>query len=136
MPEWVDGLQGTLARSWRPGYNSREVPVAIVDCWLAEVKAMGVRSIICLATDDQLAYYRDVPPGLPNYCREHGFTVAHRPVIDPAHDPERGQHDLREALAEIFELFSTLPKPVLIHCSPGTDRTGAAVNYVVEHTDA
>jgi len=52
---------------------------AEVDEWIGEVKAFGVRSIICLLAHDQLKWYADVPEGLISYYRAVGFTVAHVP---------------------------------------------------------
>jgi protein tyrosine/serine phosphatase len=36
-------------------------------------------------------------------------------------------------LAMIQKTFTKLPKPWLIHCSAGIDRTGAAVEFVRNH---
>jgi hypothetical protein len=60
MPTWV--IEGNLARDRRPGYSGergRVVPQAEVHAWVAETKAFGIRSIICLLAEDQLHL---VPP--------------------------------------------------------------------------
>ena len=48
MPTWV--IPQTLARSSRPGYSGergRLVSITEVDAWLTEVRAFGIRSIMC-----------------------------------------------------------------------------------------
>lgn len=131
MPEWVDGTQRQLARSSRPGYCGRDVAQAVVDEWLSAVLGMGIRSIICLLTEEQLAYYGDVPSGLLDYCRSHGLAVKHHPITDPAHDPA-GWEELEAPMEDLMHRLQELPKPVLVHCSAGRDRTGYVVKYLVE----
>ena len=65
-PEWV--LTGELAKSPRPGYPNRAgVSREVVDEWIKEVKDMGIRSIICFLSDDQLPVYSGLPSGLIQY---------------------------------------------------------------------
>ena len=55
MPAWV--IPQALARSCRPGYSGergRLVSIAEVDAWIAEVRALGIKSIVCLLAGDQL----------------------------------------------------------------------------------
>ena len=77
-PECV--LPELLAKSSRPGYPKKEgISKEVVDEWIEDVRAMGVRSIICFLSDHQLAFYSDLPSGLIQYYRDAGFDVAHIP---------------------------------------------------------
>jgi protein-tyrosine phosphatase len=128
--KWVE--RGKLARSSRPGYPSDSVDRRTVNRWIDEVQAEEVKSIICLLSDDQLPYYKELPGGLVSYYRDQGFYVRHIPIHDPAHMPE-GEQELENSLDEILQAYQELPKPVLIHCSAGVDRTGRAVEYLEQH---
>jgi protein-tyrosine phosphatase len=130
MTTWVAGFENSLARSKRPGYPSQNVSVNDVDKWIEQVKGMGVQSIICLLTNHQLSYYAQLPKGLLDYYRKRNFRVEHIPITDPAEDPVLGQQELNDNLEPVYRAYLLLPKPVLIHCSAGIDRTGAAVNYI------
>jgi len=129
-PRWV--RNGELARSSRPGYPDRDVGPESVAGWLRQVRGMGIRSVVVLLTDEEISsYYSRLPDGLLGLYRQSGLRVKHIPIRDPAHYPE-GYEELRENLGRIYEAFKELPKPVLIHCSAGCDRTGRAVDWIQE----
>lgn len=123
MCEWV--IENKLARWHRPGYSSREVSQDEVDKWIERVKSEGIKSIICLLDEEQLDYYNTLPNGLIDYYQQQGFHVEHIPAPDYQNPPLTDEH-----LQKVWKAYQKLPKPVLIHCSAGKDRTGAAVEYI------
>jgi protein tyrosine/serine phosphatase len=129
--EWV--IPGRLARSSRPGFvgaDPTDVDPAEVEVWLEEARAHGIRSILCLLDERQLGYYRRLPGGLLDTYRRAGMDVSSLPTPDLQTPP------IPEAdLARVWQAFRELPAPLLIHCSAGVDRTGAAVAYLLSTGD-
>jgi hypothetical protein len=132
MPNWV--IEGLLATSPRPGYRPGpefRVPRDDVASWASETYAFGVRSIMVLISDDQLPLYHPaLPEGLLGFYQEFGFEVAHIPTFDGMTVPYTP-----EQYAAAWEAFQQLPKPVLVHCSAGMDRTGRIVRHIVTMLD-
>ncbi len=131
MFRWV--IQGQLARGPRPGYRGeRATPAeqADVDAWIQEARGYGIRSIICLLGEDQLGLYAALPTGLVSYYRQRGFLVEHIPVRDHQWPPLS-----EDNLQKVLEAYTRLPKPVLVHCSAGVDRTGRAIEHIKRHLE-
>ena len=116
----------------RPGYDfgcNEPVSRETLQTWLKEAKAQGARSILCLLAVDHLRLYANAfPGGLLEAYRQAGFEVSHIPIGDHRKPPLTGRQ-----LRRVFRQYCSLPKPVLVHCSAGLDRTGAAVAFIKEH---
>jgi hypothetical protein len=91
------------------------------------MRAAGIASIICLLAGDQLPLYdRALPEGLVQHYADCGFAVAHIPTADGQQEPFTA-----EQLDIAWSAYHRLPKPVLIHCSAGFDRTGRVVEHIL-----
>jgi protein tyrosine/serine phosphatase len=123
--KWV--IEGRLARSARPGYPSRYVEKDVVLSSIEYWKSHGIRSIICLMTSDELLYYPETEGDLLDLYHESDLIARVIPVENHKEYPlNEGEMDT------VWMVYRTIEKPVLIHCSAGKDRTGAAVELIME----
>ena len=145
---WV--LEGELACSPRP---LRKHPVfggrkplppearAAVILWVRRIVAMGFKSVICLSHGKELQYYSPLnldSDGLLGLYRASGLQVEHLPWPDPAQSRSSAEREQRMALVDSIKFmagvaFERMPKPVLLHCSSGIDRSPPVAAFIASH---
>ncbi|MBH0179016.1 MAG: hypothetical protein HP491_14435 [Nitrospira sp.] len=142
---WI--LPGALACAHRPlrhhpkfGGSGRRLPpvaVPLVITWIDLIKKAGIRGIICLMHEKELAHYSDLKLGTANlvdYYRKEGFEICHIPWDDPAHRQQQDGNSFATELEIVREkaevAFQNLPKPILLHCSAGIDRSSPVAAYI------
>lgn len=126
--QWV--IENELARSSRPGYMSGQPTQPDMDKWLQAARQMRIRSVICLLEDRELAYYDYLDlsgKGLLGWYQNNGLLVHHIQAEDRSGIPLSF-----DQLTQVWDVFQRLKKPVLVHCSAGIDRTGAAVKHIIQ----
>lgn len=142
---WV--LEGVLACAQRPlrrhpVFGGRkplapEARNAVIE-WVGRIVAMGFASIICLSHEKELKYYMPLrlhPDGLLGFYRTSGLEVEHLGWPDPAHAETPTERERRMALVdrisvEASDAFERMPKPVLLHCSSGIDRSPPVAAFI------
>lgn len=98
--------------------------------WVQRILDVGIRSVICLLESAQLEKYYirgglDLPGGgLLEYYRLRGLETAHIPTTDY-------QRPSAEGIKKVLNAFDQLPRPVLLHCSAGIDRTTPVAAFLV-----
>ena len=86
-------ISDLLFASSRSGYDygaNATLSPEVVSHWIAEVKSIGAKSIICLLNDQHLKLYGGVPAGLLQAYRDAGFQVGRACGGRPRHLQRRG----------------------------------------------
>ena len=141
---WV--IPGQLACAHRPlrhhplyGGSKISLPPAatnLVRDWAKEIMASGIRSIISLMHDRDLACYASLDLGttsLLHYYENLGLQIAHIPWEDPHHKKSTLAEKRRTYLRvreEALSAYERLPKPVLLQCSAGIDRSSPVAAFI------
>jgi len=104
----------------------------LIIAWVERIVAVGVCSVVCLLPDGQLRRYhglRGMTDGLLSLYEERGLQVRQVPCPDPRHEHvEKGWLEPIKLVA--YQAFLELPKPVLLHCSAGIDRSSPVAAYI------
>ena len=136
-------IPGELACSQRPlrdhpeFASSNPLPVhsfPLIANWIERICSLGIRSVICLLTPKQLYRYNGFhQDGLLGAYRQAGLCVLQIPVFDEVHPEDTsGCEVLGESVfAKAYQGFLELPKPVLLHCSAGIDRSSPVAAQIV-----
>jgi len=110
----------------------------LVDEWITFVKVENIRSILSLMHDADLKCYRLLGfrnENLLDHLADAGFHVASCPYEDPHYkrsSPQEKLATLLEVREQALIAFRQLPKPVLIMCSSGIDRSAPVAAFVIE----
>ena len=109
----------------RPGYPDKEVAPEDVNRKIENWKNNYIKSVICLLSNEELEYYKNIEGGLLGEYKKAGFNVVHIPVKD-----HKYPYLNVEELEQVRQSFDKLEKYVLIHCSAGVDRTNFAIRHL------
>ena len=102
------------------------------EAWVDRVIQAGFRSVISLLEVAQLEHHyvggglNLHPEGLLGYYRSRGLVVESIPCTD-YQTPTVLQKQ------QVLDAFQRLPKPVLLHCSAGIDRSSPAAAFLSEY---
>jgi len=141
IPQMLACAHRPLRNHLRFGGSGRELPVEVtfeVVRWVDRIADLGIRAIISLMHPKELRHYALLDLGdaedLIHFYQRSGFEVRHIPWEDPAHRPAGGRPSFQQELTRIREkalrAFDELPKPVLLHCSAGIDRSSPVAAYI------
>lgn len=145
---WV--IPDRLACAHRPlryhpkfGDSRKDLPPeasGAVKDWVIKVRLEGIVAVISLMHPKELAHYKYLDLGansLLDLYRKNGITVKHLPWDDPAHRPESQKVEFsaeRDRICvDALKAYDNLPKPVLLHCSAGIDRSSPVAAYIWEY---
>lgn len=105
--------------------------------WIGRLRQLGIASIISLMHPNEFKHYAQLNLGardLLEAYRNAGFEVTHVPWDDPAHRPgltDAAFHEeLERVRGEALKMFNELPKPVVLHCSAGIDRSSPVAAFI------
>jgi len=110
----------------------------LIDEWITLVKVENIRSILSLMHDADLACYRLLGfrnESLLDHLADAGFQVASCPYEDPHYkrsSPDEKHATLLEVRKRALIAFRKLPKPVLMMCSSGIDRSAPVAAFIIE----
>ncbi len=97
---------------------------------IAELKRIGVTSVISMQTDEDLQHCGISPQELASAYSKSGMSYVRLPVTD--FDREELARSLPDAVAEIVRLLASPANTVYVHCTAGVNRSAtAAAGYLI-----
>lgn len=118
------------------GKNLAPAATDLVIEWSQQVLDSGIRSIISLMHDRDICCYLSLnlnPKNLLEFYKKQGFQVSHLPWEDPHHkksSPAEKRKTLLRVRQEALAAYDDLPKPVLLQCSAGIDRSSPVAAFI------
>lgn len=124
-----------------PHYGGSGLPIPkegtpLILEWVEQIHLEGIASIISFMHNRDLRCYREIDLGGRNliaFLEHEGFRMCHLPWEDPAHsktDPGVKRAKLEQVRRDALAAYDRLPKPVLLQCSAGIDRSAPVAAYI------
>ena len=120
-----------------PQIDLPEEAAPLVLAWVRRIKQEGIRSVIALMGAKELHHYHLSSvgaSGLIELYEKEGLIVRHIPWEDPAHpDVSVGlsyKQQISQCRAAALAAYDSNPKPVLIHCSSGIQRSSPVAAFI------
>ncbi|WP_204114833.1 dual specificity protein phosphatase family protein [Shimia biformata] len=83
----------------------------------------GIKSVLNLRGESKTPFYRIIKES----CEAFGMTLFTISGLSASRAPKR------ESLLQVFDVFDTAQKPLLVHCKSGADRTGlVSMMYLID----
>jgi hypothetical protein len=114
----------------------------LVKQWAVAIRSSGIASIISFMHDRDRRCYSQLAleaSDINEFYERAGFVVARIPWKDPHYSKAEAraqQKNLQRCRHEALEAFDSLPKPVLLQCSSGIDRSAPVGAYTWQQRSA
>ena len=121
----------------KPQFDLPGEAAPLVLAWVRRVRQEGVRGIIALMGEKELRHYAlasGEASGLIDLYKNEGLFVRHIPWEDPAHSAVSAGLSYDEQLEQVrvkaLAAFDEAPKPDLLHCSSGIQRSSPMAAFI------
>jgi hypothetical protein len=141
---WI--IPGELASAQRPlrhhpqyagsGTIIPKQATPLVFKWASAIRSSGIASIISFMHQRDRRCYSDLDleaADIHEFFENQGFKVVRVPWEDPHHSKaaaDTKRNNLERCREEALKAFDSLPKPVLLQCSSGIDRSAPVAAYI------
>jgi hypothetical protein len=141
---WI--IPGALASAQRPlrhhplyagsGAIIPKPATNLVFEWAARIRALGIKSIVSFMHERDRRCYSELDLGaadITGFFESQGFQVQPLPWEDPGYskaDEKTKRRNLESNRAKALAAFDGLPKPVLLQCSSGIDRSAPVAAFI------